>query len=100
MTHRTADMTHRVRVATHRAVAPSMAGARQRLRVARLAADVSVGATCADHAQLRAREQLVDADVRVVAAESLSLALLPAVELSMLHAVGGIKTSRTCTTRL
>ena len=68
-----------------------MAGARQRLRVARLAADVSVGATCADHAQLRAREQLVDADVRVVAAESLSLALLPAVELSMLHAVGGIK---------
>ena len=77
-----ADATHRVRVSAHRAGAPPLAGDRQRLRVARLAADVSVGAACADHAGLRAREQLVAADVRVVAAESLSLALLPAVELS------------------
>ena len=60
-----------VRMAAHGAgAAPA-----RRLRVARQTAGPHVGTTRAYHARLRAREQLVAADTRVVAAEALLLAL-------------------------
>ena len=65
-----APLAHRVRVP----VDFPKAAARRRLGAARVLALLLVGAARADHARLRAREQLVAADVWVVAAEALLLA--------------------------
>jgi hypothetical protein len=59
----------------------ALAAARVALGVAGFLAGELVGAARADHARLRAREQLVAADVRVVAAEALLLAQRMAQEL-------------------
>ena len=68
-----------------------LAAARQTLRVARLGARELVGAARADHARLRAREQLVAADVRIVAAPPCRLARGEARLLE--HAVVGARLS-------
>mmetsp|Transcript_78581 Transcript_78581/g.189818 ORF Transcript_78581/g.189818 Transcript_78581/m.189818 type:complete len:322 (-) Transcript_78581:79-1044(-) len=78
-----AVLAHRVRVP----VDFPRAAARRVLSVARLGASELVGAARADHARLRAREQLVAADVRIVAAIPCCLALLEASLLE--HVVVG-----------